>query len=43
MVRDWMGGANVKGLNQSEDTQSGWEKWVWVWAKPNLYPLMTQN
>ena len=36
-----MGPAHVNGLNQSEDTQSGWEKWVW--AKPNLYPLMTQK
>ena len=41
MVKDWKGWDAVNGLNQSEHTQSGCEKWVW--AKPNLYPLMTRK
>ena len=31
----------VNCLNQSVHTQSGCKKWVW--AKPNLYPLMTRK
>ena len=41
MVGYWKGWDTVNCLNQSEDTQSGCEKLVW--AKPNLYPLITQE
>ena len=41
MVKDWKGWDAVNCLNQSVHTQSGCKKWVW--AKPNLYPLMTRK
>ena len=28
MVIDWKSRANVNGLKESKDTQSGWEKWI---------------
>ena len=39
--KDWKGWDAVNCLNQSVHTQSGYKKWVW--AKPNLYPLMTRK
>ena len=41
MMKDWKGWDAVNGLNQSENTQSVCEEWDW--AKPNLYPLITQK
>ena len=41
MVRYWKGQDAVNGLNQPEDTQSGYQ--TCIWAELNLYPPMTQK
>ena len=41
IMRCWKGQAGVNCLNQSKVTQSWCE--AWGYAKPNLYPPMTQN